>query len=562
MNNFIDQIIRVAIYLRLSKEDGDLSFSENGKNESNSINNQRELIRLYLEKHPEMQITAEYKDDGKTGTNFDRPGFIKMMEDVKKGLIDCIIVKDLSRFGRDYIKCGEYIQVIFPQLKIRFIAISEGYDSAVSKSTDAFLFPITNIMNDNYARDISKKVRSSMDGKRETGAFMGCYVPYGYERDPEDKNHLVIDPYAGEVVRDIFRWSIDGYSPHAIAEKLNSLGILSPMEYKCSLGSNFQTPFKKQKTTLWTHVAVRRILKNDIYIGMMVQGKRMTPNYKTKQILLRDESEWYRVENTHNAIIEKNEYDLVQRILQEDIRGTKEDGLIHPLCGRVYCADCGSPMVRKPVTSKGKRYVYYICSGNKSDKTKCTRHRISEQSLMDAVLAAIQSEITLILDLQKALAKLDELAWERAEVEKIDANIVVQREIIEKNNLLRNGVYEDLVNRIVTKEEYVSLRNEFTMRITRANQALEELESQRANVLLGLCNQQGFLSKFNEYENLTELTRRTVVCLVDRILIHEDLEIDIRYNHRNEIASIIEFLKRAESQKKGKIVVLPRLEVV
>ena len=195
MKRIIDQIYRVAIYLRLSKDDGDFSFSDGGKTESNSIQNQRELLHAYLAKHPVMELYGEDQDDGRTGTNFDRPDFQRMMEDVRKGAINCIIVKDLSRFGRDYIECGKYIEKIFPQLGVRFISVNDGYDTAASSSTDSLVIPFKNLINDSYSRDISIKVRTNLEVKRRQGEFISNFAVYGYCKDPADKNHLIVDEY-------------------------------------------------------------------------------------------------------------------------------------------------------------------------------------------------------------------------------------------------------------------------------------------------------------------------------------------------------------------------------
>ena len=238
-------VYHAAIYLRLSKDDGDISFSSK-KQESNSIQSQRELLTAFLRQHPEMELYGEYKDDGWTGTNFDRPDFQRMLEDVKAGKINCIVVKDLSRFGRDYILCGKYIEKVFPQLGVRFIAVNDGYDTLTATGTDSIVVPFKNLINDSYSRDISIKVRTNLEVKRRQGACIANFAVYGYAKDPEDKNHLVEDPYAAGVVRDIFTWAVEGLSPGSIASRLNQLGVLSPMEYKKSQGLRFKTQFKNK----------------------------------------------------------------------------------------------------------------------------------------------------------------------------------------------------------------------------------------------------------------------------------------------------------------------------
>lgn len=227
----LDRNYSAAIYLRLSKEDGDSSFSEDS-HESNSISNQRLLIMDYLKKHPEITVVGEYCDDGYSGANFERPQFQKMIDAVKDGTINCIVVKDLSRFGREYIDSGNYLQKIFPMLGVRFIAINDGYDNAQPGAAEAdLIIPFKNLMNDSYCRDISIKVRTNLDVKRRSGQFVGSKVVYGYMRAPDNKNQLIVDPDAAPVVRDIFKWKLEGLSPAQIADRLNEDGILSPMPH-------------------------------------------------------------------------------------------------------------------------------------------------------------------------------------------------------------------------------------------------------------------------------------------------------------------------------------------
>jgi hypothetical protein len=239
-----------------------------------------------------------------------------MMEDIKAGRINCIIVKDLSRFGRNYIEAGRYIERIFPFLGVRFIAINDGYDSAKEKSTsDDIIIPFKNLVNDAYCRDISVKIRSQLEVKRKNGEFIGSFAVYGYMKSAENKNQLVIDPYAAKIVRDIFAWKLDGLSQQGIADRLNEISEPSPMEYKRLSGLNFATSFQVNPKAKWTAVAVGRILKNPIYAGHLVQGKESTPNYKIKQRFMKPEDKWVWVENTHEPIIPQEVFDTVNRVL-------------------------------------------------------------------------------------------------------------------------------------------------------------------------------------------------------------------------------------------------------
>lgn len=558
MKQVMDRLYKVAIYLRLSKDDGDFSSAEKGKAESNSIHNQRELLLSFLANHPEMELYDEYKDDGWTGTNFDRPDFKRMMEDVRKGAIECIIVKDLSRFGRDYIDCGKYIEKIFPQLGVRFISVNDGFDTESANSADSLVIPFKNLINDSYSRDISIKVRSNLDVKRRQGEFISNFAVYGYEKDPKNKNRLVVDEYAAGIVRDIYRWKVEGLSPERIAERLNERGILSPMEYKKSKGIPFKTAFKTSGKALWSHVAVRRILKNEIYTGVMVQGKRTTPNYKTKRFIYKKENEWVRVEDRHEAIIPRPQFDLVQQILREDTRASDEETAVHPYCGRIFCGDCGASAVRKTVNSGGRQYVYYVCSANKTDRTVCSKHSIREDLLDGAVLATIQRQIEAVLDMDRAMRQIEALSWEKAEIRKIDANIAYQNQVIEKNNALRLGIYEDLQAGILTKDDFLTLKAEFTARIEDAKQAIEQLSRDKSSIQHGLSKKQSWLSGFREYENISEISRAVIVSLVEKIKIYEHSEVEVVFRHRDQFADIMTFLdeqKRREDQ-------LPCLEVI
>ena len=312
-----------CIYARLSRDDGD-------KLESDSIINQKALIRDFISKHPEIHVVSEKTDDGYSGVNFDRPAFQEMMEDIRSGKINCVVVKDLSRFGRNYIEAGNYIERVFPFMGVRFIAINDSYDSLDRNQSDSLIIPFKNLINDAYCKDISVKIRSQLEIKRKKGQFIGAFAVYGYLKDPEDHNKLIPDTYASEVVRAIYKWKLEGMSQGRIAEKLNLQGVLCPMEYKLSMGIKVQTNFKVRKQALWSPRSVTRILTNEIYTGALIQGKTSTPNYKVKKIVAKDEAEWIRVEDAHEAIIDRRTFDDVQRILQKDIRSAPDEEVVYP----------------------------------------------------------------------------------------------------------------------------------------------------------------------------------------------------------------------------------------
>jgi len=558
----LEREYKAAIYLRLSKDDGDFSVSGE-KLESDSISNQRLLIKSFLKKHPEIVSTKEFCDDGYTGTNFDRPHFQEMMTAISSGELDCIVVKDLSRFGREYIEVGKYIEKIFPRLGIRFIAINDSYDNALPNSAaNEIVLPFKNLINDSYCRDISIKVRSNLDAKRRNGEFVGSRVIYGYLRSPEDKNKLVVDVNVASVVQDIFRWKTEGLSPAQIAEKLNSNGVLSPIEYKRSCGSKQRTCFQTKKQAVWSAVAIYRILKNEMYTGTLIQGKTTTPNYKVKKTILKDETDWVRTTEAHEAIITPAQFDLVQKLMRDDTRSPVGADGVHPFSGKVFCADCGSAMVRKVSRCGDHEYAYFICGGYKNDKSTCSSHSIREDLITETVLAVIQAQIAFALDMDKAMSRVKGLAWENREIEKIDAKIDFQNEVIENNRHLKVSLYEDYHNSFVTRDEYESYKREFDAKISEASETIMRLSSERNSVMGGLTGQQGWLSQFRQYENITELTRRVVVSLIDRVFVHEDKGIEVSLMHKDQFDAIAEFLDaQREQEAANKIIHLAR-EVV
>jgi DNA invertase Pin-like site-specific DNA recombinase len=545
----LDRFYKAAIYLRLSKEDGDFSFSGE-KLESDSISNQRLLIHDFLKKHPEITPVKEFCDDGYTGANFDRPEFQKMLSAVKAGEIDCIIVKDLSRFGREYIESGSYIQKLFPALGVRFIAINDHYDNAQPNAADdSLVLPFKNLMNDSYCRDISIKVRTNLEAKRRNGQFVGSKVVYGYLRDPANKNKLMVDPNAAPVVQDIFKWKLDGLSPAQIANRLNESGVLSPIEYKRANGSKQRTVFQTSKQAQWSAVAIYRILKNEVYTGTLVQGKTTTPNHKVKKIMIKDENEWVRTERAHEAIITPAQFDLVQKIMQDDTRSPVGVQGVHPFSGKIFCADCGSTMVRKVSRCGNAEYAYFICSGNKSDRHRCSSHSIRETVLYDAVLAVVQAHIATALNMADAMKGIDNLAWENRELEKIRGKIAFQVEAIDKNRRLKVSAYEDFRSQMLTREEYESFKAEFDQHIKEASEIISRLHSEQNSIQSGLSEQQGWLAQFRQYENIQELSRNTVVSLIDRIYIRENKDIDVRLMNRDQFAAITEYLREQSKNK-------------
>ena len=549
-----DKTYHAAIYLRLSQEDGDISVSD--KNESNSISTQRDLIQAFLRKQADILYEAEFCDDGYTGTNFDRPGFTDMMKAVREKRVDCIIVKDLSRFGRDYIESGKYIQKIFPMLGVRFIAINDGYDSADTENqSNDFVLPFKNLINDSYCRDISIKSRSNLEVKRRNGEFVGNFAVFGYMRSPDDKHKLIVDEEAAVVVRNIFNWKQEGWNAQQIANHLNKLHFPSPMEYKKKSGHNYRTSFKTKTVAQWSAVAVLRILKNPVYTGVLEQGKTTTPNYKVKTRIVKDESKWARVENAHEAIITPAQFELVQTVLGLDTCRAEGQDEIYPFSGMIYCADCQSPMIHRTSTAGGKKYQYYMCSGNKRDKDSCTTHNIKCELVEKVVLATVQAHISMAIDIDNAMKRVEALDWEKREIRKIDAQISAMELDVEKFNNIKMELYEDLKSDLITKEEYHSFKKDYDIRIQSIRQQIAGLVSQRNVVEGGLTSVQGWFAQFRKYENIEKLTRLTIVSLIERVEINENKDIHVKFRHADQFTAALEYLQM-QGTPQGEIILM------
>jgi len=524
-----------CIYARLSRDDGD-------KLESDSIINQKALIRDFLSKHPEIHAVSEKTDDGYSGVNFDRPAFQEMMEDIRSGKINCVVVKDLSRFGRNYIEAGNYIERVFPFLGVRFIAINDNYDSLDRNQSDSLIIPFKNLINDAYCKDISVKIRSQLEIKRKKGQFIGAFAAYGYLKDEEDHNKLVVDTYASEIVRAIFKWKIQGMSQGRIANKLNMQGVLCPMEYKLSLGMKVQTNFRVHKKALWSSKTVTRILTNEIYTGVLVQGKVGTPNYKIKKIMPRDEADWIRVEGVIPVIIDRDMFDSVQMILAKDIRIAPEEDAVYPLSGFVKCADCGQNMVRKSYNAGGKAYSYFICSTRKAGKG-CSTHSISEEKLTDVVLQMVTKQIESVCEMEKMLDIVESLPEKQANVFNYDAQVVRLKEEIERNKSFKLKLYENLQEGLIGQDEYFLFKKSYAAKIAEAEAAILAIEDEREQAVSRNRDSLSWMESFKKYRNITSVNRSMVVDLIRQVNVFEGGRAEVVFRHADEAEKVVKMLE-------------------
>lgn len=529
-----------GLYIRLSREDGD-------KDESDSVSNQRMLLREYSAKLPDVEVADYFIDDGWTGTNFERPGFIRLMEQIKDGSLNCIIVKDLSRFGRNYIEVGNYLEQIFPFMGVRFISIADSLDSYGNPGQmNTIMVPFKNLINDEYCRDISNKVRSSLDSRRRSGKFIGSFSAYGYVKDPDNKGELLVDETVAPIVKNIYEWFLDGLGAITIAKKLNDMGIPSPSEYKKMCGLHYKVSDSSVKgPVMWGYSAVKRILQNRMYCGDLVQGVMRVTSYKVKKLQRVPEDEWMVCENHHEGIVDRETFDKVQRIFDTDTRMTQEQGRVTMLGGFMRCADCGRAMNRhKNVHSYGT-YHYFVCSTYKKvSKNVCSRHSIRADYVENAVLEAIQAQVAMAV-------KIDEVFQELGKNEKTKTNTVMldglldgkEREI-EKLSRIKEELYMDWKSNILSKEEFISMKQRYTEDIERMQDEVlrlrEEIKKQ-SDMKNFRCN--NFVESFKKHQNIEYLTREVLLELVDTIYVHEGKKITIKFRFRDELQRCRELLE-------------------
>jgi len=532
-NNLNKKIWSTALYIRLSQEDRD---NGQDKIESNSVTSQKTLLNDFVKQQNDLTLYDTYIDDGFTGTDFERPSFQRLLEDMRNGNINCVIVKDLSRLGRNYIEVGNYIEQVFPLFNIRFIAINDGVDSFKNPaSTNTILVPFKNLINDEYARDTSIKIRSSLNGKKRKGEFVGSFASYGYLKDEKDKHKLIIDEVAADIVRKIFTWHVnEGLGKIAICHRLNKLGILNPTGHKrLELKQNYNNFGIKDNSYTWTPSTIRNILKNEIYIGNTVQGKRRAKSYKIHKIEEVPEEEWIRVENTHEPIIDKETFDKAQELGKKDTKCSQKTGELSMWAGLLKCNECKRAMNKKSSTNKrGNTYEYYICSTyRKKSHCLCTKHSIKIETLENLVLKTINVHIDLFCNTDELVKKIKE-ENKSTNQNKFDKMIIIKQNEILKISNYKKTLYEDWKNEDITKDEYLEYKISYEQKIEKLNQNIKELKKEKQEILKNENYSDKWLEDFKKEKRLKELSRDILIELIDYIYIKEngDMVIKFKFN--------------------------------
>ena len=545
------KIWSVAVYIRLSQED-----SDNGEDklESNSITSQKALLNEFIEEHDDLIVYDTYVDDGYTGTDFNRPGFQRLLEDMRKGNINSVLVKDLSRLGRNYIEVGNYIEQIFPLFNIRFIAINDSVDSFKNPtSTNTILVPFKNLINDEYCRDTSIKIRSALNGRKRKGEFVGAFPSYGYIKNPEDNHKLIIDNESAEIVRKIFEWKVnEGLGNLSICHRLNDMGVLNPTGYKKKkLNQNYNNSKIMQEDYSWCPSTVRNILKNDIYIGNVTQGKRRVKSYKVHKVEQVPEDEWITVENMHEPIIDKKLFKKAQGLRKVDTR-VQDSGTLSMWSGVLKCADCGRAMHKKYCKNKsGTVYEYYICGTYRKKSNKlCTKHTLKVEELENAVLEAIKLHIELLVDTEKLLEQINKSNTKKMTNENMKNIKQAKEKEIEKISNLKRCLYEDWKNEYITKEEYLEYKQKYEQDIEKIKEIMVNLDKQKEKQEEIINGNSKWIENFKAHKNITELDRDIITELIDYIEVHENKKITIHFKFMDELDKILEYI---ENENKASI---------
>ena len=509
-----------------------------------SVTNQREILLEYLRQHPEIELFDIYVDDGFTGTDFDRPGFMRLKDDIESGFVNCVIVKDLNRFGRNYTVGGDLIDNYFARKNVRFIALNNGVDTAddnMNAATRCISIGVTNVINESYSAMTSVSIRGTLNNHRKQGKFIGAFACYGYMKNPEDSHKLLIDKEAAEVVRMIYQKFIHGMSLIGITKELNALGIPNPTLYKQQKGFNFHSRNGKNDG-LWCDRTVRRILQNEMYIGNMVQGKNKTVSYKVHECKAVPKDDWIVVENTHEPIIDKKTFEKAQSLFNRHIRSSPVTKQTDLFSGLVRCADCGAVMSKKTNKLPYGTYRYYKCS-TKRKQGKCTNHTIRIDKLENVVLTYLQTMIDLAVEYDKVMEQVNR----NRKTQHTDSVRKALDALIKERDKCQNAMldlYPDWKANLITQKEYLMLKANLNEKIEKQDEMIESLKKSQ-NETVRQSNE--FVEHFKQYKNIDKLTRPMLIELIDSILVHEGNRITIKVKFMDALEQVLSFDEEKKS---------------
>lgn len=534
---------KTALYVRLSVLDG-------GKKDGGTVETQEAILRGFIKGKPELVPVSVYTDNGESGVNFKRDEFERLMEDVRRGRVDCIIVKDLSRFGRNYIEAGEYLEKVFPFLGVRFIAVNDGYDSLAPSSSASLSLHLKNLVNDVYARDISAKVSPVLRGKQERGEFIGAWAAYGYLKSLEDRHRIVADPKAAPVVRDMFAWRAEGLSYKNIARRLTEKKIPSPSQYRYEMGLVKKPRFADMP---WKAAAVKHILENEVYLGHIVQGRvRESLSQGQKRTSLPRE-EWLVVKDTHEAIIDPITFEAVRRFNQQRAeefqakqqRFSEVGNTENILKGLVRCGTCETKLIRYKNVRENKHkkprfhvWYNYICRIHAADPAACAFLSVPERLLLEAVSRAVKMQIMLAADMEGLLAAAAPKSLEQEEKERLERQMIQAGQELQKTIRHRESLYDDYAGQLMTEQDYIYAQERYKEREAALKGRMERLRQSCESIRREAGKENPWLESLLSFREQTELTRCMAVELIDRITVYEDGSLHIAFRFQDEYEAL------------------------
>ena len=535
---------KTAAYIRLSIEDS-------GKPGSDTIEGQRDLVLAYIERQEDLRLVDVYCDNGRTGTNFNRPDFERMMEDVRHGKINCIVVKDLSRFGRNYHETSNYLLRIFPFLGVRFVAVNDNFDTETAVQTEyGLVMPLKNIINDTYSRDISRKISSAIETKELRGEFIGVFAPYGYSKSEDDRHRLVPNPDTAPVIREIFSLRLQGKGYTGIARLLNGRGVPSPGAYLYQCGLSEQ---ERYRDAIWAAWNIKEILRNEVYLGHLIQGKRTNVSYKQ----LRKEryapaEEWRVFRNAHEALVDAETFAAVQEMAAESKRvyegnlgkaaELKTPNIFRKL---MYCGDCGKALGRRHIYSNwhGKREYYYnfYCLTSIRMAGGCSPKNLLEKTLLEIVEDTLRCHLAAVAELEQQVTQVwdEKTSAQRASVAR---QMAEEERRLSRSMTLLEGLYARLVEGIIDRNEYLAMKEHYQTEYQETKVRYDALKQQEQDILrCGPANP--MFDACRPHYQTEKLTEELIHTLIKRITVHDNSRLDIKLIYQDEFLMVARFLE-------------------
>ena len=533
----VDKVYRAGLYARISVE-------TERKREADTIGNQLQLLKDYVSEHSDLNVFDIYSDDDISGTDFIRPEFSRMMNDLRDGKIDCIIVKDLSRLGRNYLESGEYIEMVFPFFRCRFISVTDRFDTKFQQADISV--QLKNMANEMYAKDISRKICSTMRTIQDQGKFAGSRAPYGYRLDPADKHHLIIDEETAPIVKQLFELLAEGNTVHFVATTMNANGIPSPGRLLYERGIASTDHFKNSK---WYMQTVRRILQDEIYLGWMVSGKFRSTYHSTgkkgSQPVPREE--WIVTKGTHEPIVTEELFNKVQEYF---VRMKEEHGQTAVynskskkasiFKGHLRCGECGQAMFLRNKHSHGKVTAWYYCALHENyNSSYCVKKAVKKQDVEDIALKLIRTQIKLFTDAREMIIALNKKESSKTKHRIYSDQIRNVKKQIEKYMSLKASLYEDFANGVLSQSDYISMGQEYAQKADELRIFLAELEKEAQKYSQTYTMNGSWAQIIQQYQNAETLTEEMIDAFIDEMILYNNGHVEVKFRFKDELDEVI-----------------------